>query len=112
VSGQDSSPSEAAPSSAPPCCGLELPELLERVDPDVRVGADAGADPALAEALEGREAVPKVRLGRRADADPRAGVGQEVELPVLGVGRMDDGRPGAEAARLRQELDRTDAVLL
>ena len=59
---------------------LELAQLLERVDPDVRVGADADADPALREPLDRREAVTEIRLGRRADADPRARVREQVEL--------------------------------
>src|SRR5207342_1635712 len=58
---------------------LELAELLQRVDPHVRVGADAERDPAVEEALEGGKPVPEVRLGRRAEADARAALGQEVE---------------------------------
>ena len=72
TSGHDSRPSAAAPSSAPkqrsvpavedltaerlPAGGrLELAQLLERVDPDIRVRADADADSPLAQALERRE---------------------------------------------------------
>ena len=39
-------------------------------------------------------------------------LGEEVELAVVGVGRMDDGGPWAQAACTGQELDRPDAVLL
>ena len=37
---------------------------------------------------------------------------EEVELRVVGVRRVDDRRPRAEAAVLREQLDRPDAVLL
>src|SRR5919199_3245661 len=90
---------------------LELAELLERVDPHVRVRADTDADPALADPLDGREAVAEVRLGGRADADPRTGFGDEVELAVGRVRRVDDRREGRQAPRAREELDRPDAVL-
>ena len=94
-----------------PSDALELAELLQRIDPDVGIRADAERDPALAEALDGREAVAEVRLRGRADADARAGLGEEVELGVVGVRSVDDRRARAEAARLGQELDRPDAVL-
>ena len=48
---------------------LELAQLFERIDPDVRVGADAEADAARRDALDGQEAVAEVRLRRRAHAD-------------------------------------------
>ena len=35
----------------------------------------------------------------------------ELELTVVGVSRMDDRRSGAEAARLGQQLDRSQPVL-
>ena len=59
-----------------------------------------------------REPVAEVPLGRRADADARTCLGQEVELVVVGVGRMDDGGSWAQAARTPEKLDRPDAVLL
>ena len=58
-----------------------------------------------------REAVAEVRLGRRADADPRARLGEQVELARVGVRRVDDRRVRAEAAGLREQLDRPQAVL-
>ena len=91
---------------------LELSELLERIDADVRVGADAEADAAFADALDGEEAVAEVRLGREAGADPGAGLGEEVELAVVRVRGVDDRRARPEAAGLGEELDRPDAVLL
>ena len=42
----------------------------------------------------------------------RACLGQEVELAVVGVGRMDDGGSWAQAACTPEKLDRPDAVLL
>src|SRR5205823_8479424 len=71
---------------------LELAELLERIDPDVRVGADADADATLAERLNRREPVAEVRFGGGTQADPRSGLGDEVELRLGGVSRVDDRR--------------------
>src|SRR4051795_4237549 len=95
----------------PACDALELPQLLERVDADVRVGADADADASRRHPLDGEEAVAEVRLGGRAHADSRSGLGEQVELPAIGVGRVHDGGPLAQAARPLQQLDRADAVL-
>ena len=41
----------------------------------------------------------------------RAGLGEEVELALVGVRGVDDRRPRPEAAGLGQELDRPEAVL-
>jgi hypothetical protein len=91
---------------------VELPELLEWVDPRVRVRADADGDAALENALDGEVAVTEVRLGRGADADARAVLSEEVELRVVGVRRMDDRRPQAQKAVLCEQFDGPDAVLL
>ena len=94
------------PASGPPSRDpLELAELFERVDPDVRIRAEAHAERALTPLLDRREAVPEVRLRRRAHADPPARVEEEVELVRIGVRRVDDGRPRAEAAALGEQLD-------
>src|SRR5262249_19532702 len=90
---------------------LELAQLLERVDADVRVRADADADAARADALDWEEPVPEIRLGRRARADARAGAREQVELVAVRVGRVDDGRALGEAAGSLEQLDRPDAVL-
>src|SRR5512132_4666842 len=79
---------------------FELSKLLEGVDPDVRVGADADPDAALAQALEGGEAGTQIGLGRRADADSAPRGRQQVELAVVGMRGVDDRASGAEAARL------------
>src|SRR5688500_829649 len=63
---------DAAAAGLPPCDAFELAQLLERVDPDVRVGADTDRDTSCADALGGEEAVAEVRLRRRAGADRRA----------------------------------------
>ena len=102
---------DAAPAGLAARDPLELAQLLERVDADVRVRADAERDRALADALGREEAVAEVGLRRRAGADGRAGRGEEVELGAVGVRRVDDGRSLAEAARAREELDRPAAVL-
>src|SRR3954468_24658391 len=90
---------------------LQLAQLLEGVDPHVRVGADADADSAGAELLDRNEAVAEVRLGGGADTDPRTGLGDEVELVAVRMRGVDDGRVRAEAAGSRQQLDRPLPVL-
>src|SRR5512133_1509058 len=90
---------------------FELAQLLQRIDANVRVGADAQADAPLAHPLDREEAVAEVRLGRRAGADARARSGDQVELGAVGVRGVDDRRSLAEAARPLQQLDGTDAVL-
>ena len=90
---------------------FQLPKLLERVDADVRVGTDAHPDPAVAEGGDGDESVPEVRLGRRAHADPRTGLREQVELGIARVRRVDDRRVRAEAAGAIEQLDGPDPVL-
>src|SRR5258708_27178814 len=70
---RDDVPLQLQPARGP----LELAQLLERVDADVRVRADADADAALADAVDRREAVTEVRFGRRADADACARVADQ-----------------------------------
>ena len=128
MSAQRSRPSDAAPSSDPiassastvktsrrpalsPRDAVELAELLERVYADVRVGADAHPDASMQYALNRQEAVAEIRLGRRARADPRAALGEQVELVPVGVRRVHDRRARAEAAAVGEELDRPETVL-
>src|SRR4029077_16058637 len=87
---------------------VQLSELLERVDTDVRVGTDAHPDPAVAEGGDGDESVPEVLLGRRAHADPCTGLREQVELGIARVGRVDDRRVRAEAAGAIEQLDGAD----
>ncbi len=101
----------AAAALLPPRDALELAELLERIDADVRVGADAERDAAMADTHDGEEPVSEIRLGGRAGADTRPAVAEQVELDAVGVCRVDDGRPLAEAPRRREELDRPQSVL-
>jgi len=96
---------------AAPGDALELPQLLERVDADVRVRPDADAEPALAELLHRREAVAEVGLGRRAGTDPRASRREQVELVPVGVRCVHDGRARAEATADVEQLDRAQSVL-
>src|SRR5436190_11876713 len=77
---------DVATAGTPPRDALELAQLFERIDPHVRVGADADADPALAEPLDRSEAVAEVRLGGRGETNTGAGVGDQVELGAFGVG--------------------------
>ena len=128
MSGHVSRPRQRAPSSAPKQSSrsvpkiasaarlpardaLDLAQLLERVDPDVRVGADAERDPAVLDPRGREEAVAEVGLRRRAGADRRSRLGEQVELRAVGVGGVHDGRPRAEAAGAGEELDRPAAVL-
>ena len=90
---------------------LDLAQLLQRVDPHVRVGADAERDRAREQALERWEPVAEVRLGRGAEAHAGACLRQEVELALVGVRPVDDRRARPEAPGLREQLDGPQAVL-
>src|SRR6266511_5338784 len=90
---------------------LELAQLLERVDAGVRIGADTEVDSALADSGNGYVAVAEVRLGRRADADPSLGAGDEVELAVVCVRGVDDRRQRPETTGVGEHLDRAPAML-
>src|SRR4030095_10243358 len=92
----DDVPTERGPAGD----ALELPELLQWVDTRVRIRADADSGAAPEHATDGEVAVAEVRLGRRTDADPRPGLGEEVELGVVGVRGVDDRGLAAEASRL------------
>jgi hypothetical protein len=74
---------------------VELAQLLERVDPHVRVGADAEPDAPMEEPLDRQEAVAEVRLGRGTRAHPRARSCEQVELVPVGVRRVHDGGAGS-----------------
>src|SRR5437764_10028091 len=101
----------AADAGLPAADALQLTELFDRIDPDMRVGPDTKADRPVPNARDWEEAVAEVGLGRRADADSRAGLAQEVELIAIRVRRVDDGRPRPQAALAGQELDRADTFL-
>jgi hypothetical protein len=59
----------------------------------------------------GQEAVGEIGLGRRAGADRRAALREQVELGAVGVRRVDDRRLRTEAAGALEQLDRPAAVL-
>src|SRR6266542_6535329 len=67
---------DVAPQGQPTRGALELAQLLERVDSEVRVRADADADAPCADPVDRREAVAEIRLGRRTDAQAGARVVQ------------------------------------
>src|SRR4029450_6678141 len=71
---------DVAAAGAPPGDAFQLAQFLERVDADIRVGADADPDPPLAQLLHRREAVAEVGLGCQAEAESRAGVGEPLAL--------------------------------
>jgi hypothetical protein len=52
------------------CDALQLAQLLERIEPHVRVRADAQRDRAFAHGGDAEEAVAEIGLGRGARADP------------------------------------------
>ena len=58
----------------------------------------------------GAKPSPEVGLGRQADADSRAGIGDQIQLESVGVGGVHDGRSGPEAAAIGQQLDRPQAL--
>src|SRR6266545_4030690 len=102
---------DVAPAALAACNALELAQLFQRIDADVRIGADADSDSARADALDRQEPVPEVRLRRRAGADAGAGAREQVELGAVRVCRVHDRRALAQAAAAVEELDRPDAVL-
>jgi CDP-diacylglycerol--glycerol-3-phosphate 3-phosphatidyltransferase len=90
---------------------FELAQLLERIDADVGIRADAHSDAARAHTLDRQEAVAEVRLCQRAGADARAGTGEKIELGAVCVRGMHDRCALAEAAGSIEQLDRSNAVL-
>lgn len=67
---------DAAPARLTSSDSLELAQLLERIDADVGVRADADPDAAGAHSLDREKTVTEVRLRRQACADTRAGTGE------------------------------------
>src|SRR6185503_10432262 len=94
-----------------PRAGLELADLLERVDADLRVAADREADAGVAVAQRREESVAQVALGRRARHDDRPRPREEVDVAVGDVDAVDDARALAEESAAREQLDRRAAVL-
>ena len=90
---------------------LELPQFFERIDADVRIRADAQRDPPVSDPDRRQEAVPEVRLRRGARTNRGAAVAEQIELDAVGMGRVDDRGPLAEAAAVREQLDRPKPVL-
>src|SRR4051812_12054360 len=70
---------DVPPARLTPRYSLELAQLLERIDADVRVRADADADATRADALDRQEAVTEIRLRRQASADTRARALEQIE---------------------------------
>jgi hypothetical protein len=93
---------DVAPARLAACDPLELAQLFERIDPDVRVGTDADADRALAHTLDGKETVAEVRLRRRTRADPRTCPRKQVELVAVRMSRVHHSGPLAETPRAVQ----------
>src|SRR5918992_911891 len=89
---------------------FDLTQLLEGIDAHIRVGADAERDPALDQGLERGEPVSEVCLRGRTQADERARLGQEIQLVLVGMRRVDDRRPRPETPALGKELDGPETV--
>src|SRR5512133_1164963 len=102
---------DVPPQRPPARYALQLPQLLERVDPHVRVGADADPDSALADLFDRHEPVAEVCLSRRADADPGTRLCNQLELASVCMRGVHDRRVRTEAAGLREQLNRPEAVL-
>ena len=102
---------DVPPSRLAPRDPVELAQLLEGVDPHVRIRADAQLDAAMKDALDGQEPVAEVRLRcrTRADAPPRGR--EQVELVTVRMRRMDDGCARSEAPARVEQLDRAKPVL-
>src|SRR5215210_2961010 len=88
------------PARKPAGARLYLPELLERVDPRVGVGAHLEPDAEPQDALCWEESVAEVPLGRGARAHARAALGEKAQLSLVRVGGVDHGRAPAEEPRL------------
>ncbi len=91
---------------------LELAELLERIDADVRVRADAEADPAARDPLDrerSRRRGSPPSSGRRRSARPACASRSSSASDACVA--VDDRRARTEAARLGEQLDRPQAVL-
>ena len=90
---------------------LHLPQLLERVDPDLLVGADREPDARVAVAQSGQHAVAEVGLGGGTGDDDRVRLGQQPHVAVVDVDRVDHARARAEEAGSCEQLDRRASVL-
>jgi CDP-diacylglycerol--glycerol-3-phosphate 3-phosphatidyltransferase len=100
-----------AAESLPTRDALDLSQFFQRIDADVRVGADTKSDPALQHRFQGRETVAEIRFRGRAETDARARVRKQVELVRVGVRPVHHRGSRAEAARVREQFDRPEAVL-
>src|SRR5215211_464678 len=103
---------DVPPAREPAGARRHLPELLERVEPHVRVGADGETYIQLQYPLRREESIAQVPLRGGADADRGAMLRQQLELPLVGVRGVDYGGPGAEETRLGQELYGPHPVVL
>ena len=103
---------------------LDLAQLRERVDADVRVGADAERDPAVLDARGGEKAVREVGLCRGARADRCTALLEQIQRDLFAVGARlaDPSRRiaervtkiavgAAEIARLEGWIDALEATL-
>ena len=99
---------EDVPASREPAgVGLDLPQLLERVYPDVRVRADGESDIALQDSPGRQEPVAEVPLRGRTGAHGGAMLGEEIHFPSARVRGVDNCGVRPEKASLREQFDRS-----
>src|SRR5829696_3902368 len=103
---------EDVPASREPAgVGLDLPQLLERIYPDVRVRADGKTDIALQDLLGRQEPVAQVPLRGWAGAHRGPVFGEEIQFLPAGVRGVGYGGVGTEETGLGEQLDGRHPVL-
>src|SRR5215218_984183 len=103
---------EDVPASREPAgVGLDLPQLLERVYPDVRVRADGEMDFSLQDLLGRQEPVAEVPLRGRTGAHGGAVLGEEIHFPSASVRGVDNGGAPAQEAGPDEQLYGAHPVL-
>src|ERR671911_461785 len=89
---------------------FDLPQLLERIYPDVRVRADGEPDAPVPYLHSRQKPVAKVPLRSRAGAHGASVCGDQVQLALVGMRSVHYGGIRAEEVGLREKLDGPHAV--
>src|SRR6185437_16626602 len=85
---------------------LDRAGLLEGVDHRLRIAAYREPRPGRTERGRRPDAVSEVTLGRRAEADGRAGLAEQLPVAVARVGDVDRGEALRERAGVGEQLGR------
>ncbi len=96
-----------ARSRAEPFVGLERAEVVDGVDDDMTVAADAEADAGVSKGRQVGKAIAEIALGGGADAREGAGAAEEARLVLCEVRRVDGDEALGEDAAIGEELDGT-----